>query len=75
MISSKKEVGSLTRHSYGIFRLTNPPGLPHVLGCTKTETFHMHDIDNIYTQAGHPPGHVYHSDQLSFYVHDLRPKR
>ncbi|KAL2760976.1 hypothetical protein ACRALDRAFT_1038074 [Sodiomyces alcalophilus JCM 7366] len=61
--------------SYGIFRLTNPPGLPHILQCTKTETFHTHDIDNIYTGAGQPHGHVYHSDKLDFYVHDLRPKR
>ncbi|ROT42019.1 hypothetical protein SODALDRAFT_341602 [Sodiomyces alkalinus F11] len=60
--------------SYGIFRLTNPPGLPHILQCTKTETFHMHDIDNIYTRASQPHGHVYHSDKLDFYVQDLRPE-
>ncbi|KAK2031642.1 hypothetical protein LX32DRAFT_262129 [Colletotrichum zoysiae] len=61
--------------SYGIFRLTNPPGLTHILQCTKSETFHQHSIDNLYTMAQNPPGHVYHSDKLDFYVKDLRPKR
>ncbi|KAF6825954.1 endosome-associated ubiquitin isopeptidase [Colletotrichum plurivorum] len=65
------------RHSpsYGIFRLTNPPGLTHILQCTKSETFHQHSIDNLYTGARNPPGHVYHSDKLDFYVKDLRPNR
>ncbi|KAJ3938972.1 uncharacterized protein N0V96_011084 [Colletotrichum fioriniae] len=65
------------RHSpsYGIFRLTNPPGLPHILQCTASETFHQHSIDNLYTGAKNPPGHVYHSEKLDFYVKDLRPKR
>ncbi|KAK1992563.1 Mov34/MPN/PAD-1 family protein [Colletotrichum falcatum] len=61
--------------SYGIFRLTNPPGLTHILQCTKSETFHQHSIDNLYTKAQNPPGHVYHSDKLDFYVKDLRPER
>ncbi|KAL0936790.1 endosome-associated ubiquitin isopeptidase [Colletotrichum truncatum] len=61
--------------SYGIFRLTNPPGLTHILQCTKSETFHQHSIDNLYTGARNPPGHVYHSDKLDFYVKDLRPNR
>lgn len=60
---------------YGIFRLTNPPGLPHILQCTASETFHQHSIDNLYTGAKNPPGHVYHSEKLDFYVKDLRPKR
>ncbi|KAI0388526.1 hypothetical protein F5Y17DRAFT_452417 [Xylariaceae sp. FL0594] len=59
--------------SYGIFRLTNPPGLTHILGCTQSATFHAHSIDNLYTAAGHPPGHVYEHDGLDFYVHDIRP--
>ncbi|KAI1817686.1 hypothetical protein GGS20DRAFT_483183 [Poronia punctata] len=59
--------------SYGIFRLTNPPGLPHILGCTQSSTFHAHSADNLYTGAEHPPGHVYEHDGLDFYVHDLRP--
>ncbi|KAI1344381.1 hypothetical protein F5Y15DRAFT_366458 [Xylariaceae sp. FL0016] len=59
--------------SYGIFRLTNPPGLPHLLECTRPGTFHQHSVDNLYTDAGNPPGHVYESEKLDFYVKDLRP--
>ncbi|KAI8627187.1 hypothetical protein F5Y19DRAFT_477753 [Xylariaceae sp. FL1651] len=59
--------------SYGIFRLTNPPGLSHVLNCTQSATFHAHAVDNLYTEAEHPPGHVYEHDNLDFYVQDLRP--
>ncbi|KAB5518156.1 Mov34/MPN/PAD-1 family protein [Coniochaeta sp. 2T2.1] len=58
--------------SWGIFRLTDPPGLPHVLHCNHTDTFHQHSIDNIYTDAGNPPGHVYETSKLEFSVHDLR---
>jgi STAM-binding protein len=58
---------------WGIFRLTDPPGLPHVLHCNHTDTFHQHAIDNIYTDAGNPPGHVYETGSLEFSVHDLRP--
>ncbi|KAH6686742.1 Mov34/MPN/PAD-1 family protein [Plectosphaerella plurivora] len=61
--------------SYGIFRLTNPPGLPYILNCNQTATFHTHSIDNIYTKAVNPPGHVFTRDDLDFYLHDLRPKR
>ncbi|KAM0327022.1 hypothetical protein ACHAQA_006145 [Verticillium albo-atrum] len=60
--------------SHGIFRLTNPPGLPHILNCTQTPMFHPHHIDNIYTKASNPPGHVFQSDKLDWYVKDLRPK-
>ncbi|KAI7135024.1 JAB1/MPN domain-containing protein, partial [Hortaea werneckii] len=28
--------------AWGVFRLTDPPGLPHVLACTQTGTFHPH---------------------------------
>ncbi|KAI0199577.1 hypothetical protein F4808DRAFT_471422 [Astrocystis sublimbata] len=59
--------------SYGIFRLTNPPGLPHILGCTQSSTFHAHSVENLYTGAEHPPGHVYEHNGLSFYVQDIRP--
>ncbi|KAI1274927.1 hypothetical protein F5Y07DRAFT_193247 [Xylaria sp. FL0933] len=59
--------------SYGIFRLTNPPGLSHILNCTQSSTFHAHSIDNLYTAAEHPPGHVYEHDNLDFYVQDIRP--
>ncbi|KAI8966304.1 hypothetical protein F5Y11DRAFT_343693 [Daldinia sp. FL1419] len=59
--------------SYGIFRLTKPPGLDYILGCTQTSTFHHHAMDNLYTKAQSPPGHVYETDKLEFDVHDLRP--
>ncbi|KAK4143392.1 uncharacterized protein C8A04DRAFT_28815 [Dichotomopilus funicola] len=59
--------------SWGIFRLTNPPGLPHLLSCQRSETFHPHSVDNLYVDAGHPQGHVYESRSLEFEVCDLRP--
>ncbi|POS76515.1 Mov34/MPN/PAD-1 family protein [Diaporthe helianthi] len=58
--------------SYGIFRLTNPPGLDHILHCTQSSTFHQHSINGLYTDAKHPGGHVYHSNQLDFHIEDLR---
>ncbi|ODA83479.1 hypothetical protein RJ55_01993 [Drechmeria coniospora] len=60
--------------SYGIFRLTHPPGLDHILDCKHQDTFHQHSIGNIYTKAEHPYGHVYESDKMPFYVQDLRTK-
>lgn len=65
---------ALTSSSWGIFRLTNPPGLPHILSCQRTETFHPHSVDNLYVEAGHPQGHVYESKTLEFEVCDLRPR-
>lgn len=59
---------------WGIFRLTNPPGLPHILSCQRPGIFHPHSVDNLYTEAGHPPGHVYESPALEFEVCDLRPR-
>ncbi|KAI0104736.1 hypothetical protein GGR51DRAFT_521916 [Nemania sp. FL0031] len=59
--------------SYGIFRLTNPPGLPHILDCKQSATFHTHHVENLYTGAEHKPGHVYENENLDFYVHDIRP--
>ncbi len=60
------------RYRWGIFRLTNPPGLPHILSCQRTETFHQHAVDNLYVEAGQPTGHVYESRTLEFDVCDLR---
>ncbi|KAK3385490.1 hypothetical protein B0H63DRAFT_494467 [Podospora didyma] len=60
--------------SWGIFRLTNPPGLPHILQCDHNDTFHQHSIDRIYTDASYPGGHVFESGAMEFDVHDLRPK-
>ncbi|PHH79932.1 hypothetical protein CDD80_3384 [Ophiocordyceps camponoti-rufipedis] len=60
--------------AYGIFRLTHPPGLDYILDCRHQDTFHQHTISNIYRETEHPEGHVYESDKLPFYVHDLRAK-
>ncbi|KAJ1326093.1 STAM-binding protein [Microdochium nivale] len=58
---------------HGIFRLTNPPGLPHILNCEQSATFHQHSIDNLYTSVERPQGHVLQDDRLSFTLVDLRP--
>ncbi|KAK2759792.1 hypothetical protein FQN54_002526 [Arachnomyces sp. PD_36] len=57
---------------WGVFRLTDPPGLKHVRGCTKTGLFHPHDETNIYTEALRP-GHVVEATGLEFETVDLRP--
>ncbi|TFB06850.1 AMSH-like protease sst2 [Trichoderma ghanense] len=59
-------------NEHGIFRLTHPPGLDHILNCSRTETFHQHSIDNLYREAYHPEGHVYESDKMPLQVVDLR---
>ncbi|KAF2764852.1 JAB1/MPN domain-containing protein [Teratosphaeria nubilosa] len=56
---------------YGIFRLTDPPGLPHILECTKKGLFHQHDEQRLYTDAVRP-GHVMQDKRLGFEVVDLR---
>ncbi|KAH7028862.1 uncharacterized protein B0I36DRAFT_324675 [Microdochium trichocladiopsis] len=58
---------------HGIFRLTNPPGLPHILNCEQQATFHQHSIDNLYTSVERPHGHVVQDDRLQFTLVDLRP--
>ena len=60
---------------YGIFRLTKPPGLNHILSCERKETFHPHSISNLYVEADHPRGHVYETPKLTCEVHDLRGDR
>ncbi|KAM3422470.1 hypothetical protein BST61_g2818 [Cercospora zeina] len=56
---------------WGIFRLTDPPGLPHVLECRKPGIFHTHDEERLYTDALRP-GHVVEGPGLQFEVVDLR---
>ena len=55
----------------GIFRLTEPPGLEHVLACKRPGTFHPHEERNLYTDALRP-GHVLEAEGLEFQVVDLR---
>jgi STAM-binding protein len=58
---------------WGVFRLTDPPGLKTVLNCTQNGLFHPHAEDNIYTGALRP-GHVFEVNGLEFETVDLRPK-
>lgn len=61
------------RHNpdWGIFRLTDPPGLKHVLECEQKGLFHPHSEQNLYTDALRP-GHVVEGEGLEFEVVDLR---
>jgi len=58
---------------WGVFRLTDPPGLKSVLNCNQTGLFHPHAEENIYTGALRP-GHVYEHNDLQFETVDLRPE-
>ncbi|KAF1810575.1 hypothetical protein P152DRAFT_420461 [Eremomyces bilateralis CBS 781.70] len=58
--------------SWGIFRLTDPPGLKSILNCTRPGIFHPHEESNIYTDASRP-GHVCEASGLEYEVVDLRP--
>lgn len=57
---------------WGVFRLTDPPGLKTVLNCNQTGLFHPHAEENIYTGALRP-GHVFEVSGLEFETVDLRP--
>ncbi|OAX85006.1 hypothetical protein ACJ72_00631 [Emergomyces africanus] len=56
---------------WGVFRLTDPPGLKSVLSCTQPGLFHPHAEPNIYTDAL-KPGHVFEAKGLEFEVVDFR---
>ena len=60
-----------SKGDWGIFRLTDPPGMNTVLNCTQTGLFHPHAESNIYTDALRP-GHVYEAKGLEFEIADLR---
>lgn len=60
--------------SWGIFRLTDPPGLKTVLNCRQTGIFHPHAESNVYTDAL-KPGHVWELPGLEFELVDLRPSK
>ena len=62
-----------SKGDWGVFRLTDPPGMNTVLNCTQTGLFHPHAESNIYTDALRP-GHVYEAKGLEFDVVDLRPR-
>jgi STAM-binding protein len=58
---------------WGVFRLTDPPGLKSVLNCTQTGLFHPHAETNLYIDALRP-GHVFEAQGLEFETADLRPE-
>lgn len=59
---------------WGVFRLTDPPGMKSILNCNQTGLFHPHAEEDIYTDALRP-GHVFEAKGLEFEVVDLRPNR
>ena len=61
----------LTKGRWGVFRLTDPPGLSAILKCNQTGLFHPHADNNIYTDASRP-GHVHEAKGLDFDIIDLR---
>ncbi|KAL4779827.1 hypothetical protein BJX76DRAFT_67738 [Aspergillus varians] len=56
---------------WGVFRLTDPPGLKSVLSCTQKGLFHPHAETNLYTDALRP-GHVFEANGLEFETIDQR---
>ncbi|KAL8733524.1 MAG: hypothetical protein Q9181_003557 [Wetmoreana brouardii] len=61
-----------SKADWGVFRLTDPPGMQSILNCTQSGLFHPHTESNLYTDALRP-GHVYEARGLEFDVVDLRP--
>ncbi|KAI4260022.1 MAG: hypothetical protein LQ352_000518 [Teloschistes flavicans] len=61
-----------SKGDWGVFRLTDPPGMRSILNCTQTGLFHPHSESNVYTDALRP-GHVYEARGLEFEIVDLRP--
>ncbi|KAG2352525.1 hypothetical protein BDR07DRAFT_1615711 [Suillus spraguei] len=55
--------------NFGIFRLTDPPGLQTILDCNVKEAFHPHPEVPIYTDAD--KGHVQMKD-IPLEIVDLR---
>ena len=56
---------------WGVFRLTDPPGMQSILNCTQPGIFHPHADENVYTDALRP-GHVFEAKGLEFEVYDMR---
>ncbi|ORY84420.1 hypothetical protein BCR37DRAFT_266623 [Protomyces lactucae-debilis] len=61
---------------WGVFRLTDPPGMQAVKNCRQTGLFHPHDETNIYTDAlhevGSSVGHMKEMSSMAFSVVDQR---
>ena len=57
---------------WGVFRLTDPPGVKTIMTCTQKALFHQHPgADGLYTDAMRP-GHVVVVKEMEFEVIDLR---
>ncbi|MCJ1467123.1 hypothetical protein MMC07_005745 [Pseudocyphellaria aurata] len=63
-----------SKGAWGVFRLTDPPGMKSILSCAQEGLFHPHAESNIYTDALRP-GHVFEAKGLEFDIVDLRPIR
>ncbi|KAK9449945.1 uncharacterized protein V1518DRAFT_426815 [Limtongia smithiae] len=61
--------------SWGVFRLTDPPGIQAITNCRATATFHPHAESNLYTDAAMPAGHASFRSGLPFAIEDLRGRR
>ena len=57
---------------WGIYRLTDPPGRAAILACKNEGIFHLHQTENLYTDAWSGAGHVLELPNASFKVADLR---
>ncbi|KAK7205725.1 hypothetical protein BZA70DRAFT_276897 [Myxozyma melibiosi] len=58
--------------SWGVFRLTDPPGIRAITSCRRPGTFHPHEERDIYTTCRMPAGHVSVRGGLPFSVVDMR---
>ncbi|RPA98763.1 Mov34-domain-containing protein [Choiromyces venosus 120613-1] len=56
---------------WGVFRLTDPPGVKTIMACRQSSLFHPHGELNVYTDAMRP-GHVCEVREMGFDVVDLR---
>lgn len=63
----------LANHNYrwGVFRLTDPPGVKTIMSCRQSGLFHPHGEADVYTDAMRP-GHVCEVREMGFDVVDLR---
>lgn len=60
-----------SKGEWGVFRLTDPPGIRTIMNCTQTGLFHPHTASDMYTDALRP-GHVFEVKGLELEVVDLR---
>ncbi|CUS12269.1 unnamed protein product [Tuber aestivum] len=73
MLTESIAIVCAPRHqpSWGVFRLTSPPGIETIKTCRQDSLFHPHGELNVYTDAMRP-GHVIEVREMGFDVVDLR---